>query len=110
VLSAICCSVPTLAPHVSGVKVSYFPLVRSGRRLSKFGAVLQSVSLTVDANVVTAENQMISQMWAEEICNLLEGKPPTYHLTNSGYVPKGRPRRMDKDVQKAIDDAKIPNK
>jgi hypothetical protein len=49
---------------------------------------------------------MITQMWAEEICNILEGKAPTYHLVNSGFVPKGRERRMLKEVRRVIDEAR----
>jgi len=94
VVGAICCSVPTLAPVAKGVHVSYFPLVRSKQRLRNYGAILEPVSLTVDveARMATAENQMISQMWAEELSNLLEDLPPKYHLQPSGFVPKGSPR------------------
>lgn len=105
-LAAICCSVPTLAPVAKGIKVSYFPLVRSRQRLERFGAILESTSLTVDQNTVTAENQMITEMWGHEICNLLEGKSPQYHFTPTGFMPKGRPRRLPKEIQDAIDQAK----
>lgn len=110
VVAAICCSVPTLAPITNGVKVSFFPLVRSRKRLQQFGAVLQTVSLTVDQNIATAENQMLSQMWAEEIVNLLEGKKePLYKLVDSGYVPKGRERRMPKVIMDSIQAARQKN-
>lgn len=102
VISAICCSVPTLAPICNGVKVSYFPLVRARHRLIHYGAVLQPVSLTVDQGVVTAENQMMTWMWGTEICNLLEGLPQQYVLHDSGYVPKGRPRRLPPEIEAAI--------
>ncbi len=107
-VSAICCSVPTLAPVATGAKVSFFPLVRSRQRLRDYGAILMNVSLTVDTDhkMITAENQMITQMWAEEICNMLEGKPPQYVLKDSGFVPKGRERKMDLDVRKSIDAAR----
>ncbi len=68
IIAAICCSVPTLAPVVKGIKVSYFPLIRSRHRLRDHGAILQNTSLTVDGRFITAENQMITEMWAEEIC------------------------------------------
>lgn len=104
-IAAICCSVPTLAPIAKGVEVSFFPLIRSKQRLREAGAILRSVALTVDsrAKIATAEHQMATQMWAEEICNLIEGKPPQYNLKDSGYVPKGRPRRLPADVQRIID-------
>lgn len=104
VMAAICCSVPTLAPVCKGVKVSYFPLLRSKFRLRDFGAVLQNTSLTVDGRTVTAENQMITEMWAEEISNLLEDKPPQHEFHESGFEPKGMERMMDPDVRQAIDE------
>ena len=104
VVAAICCSVPTIAPVCEGVKVSYFPLVRSRHRLADYGAILQNTSLTIDGRTVTAENQMITQMWAEEICNLLENKPIEHKLYDSGFVPKGFERKMMPEVRAAIDE------
>ena len=104
VCAAICCSVPTLAPIVHGIKVSYFPLVRSRHRLKNAGAILQNTSLTIDGLFATAENQMMTEMWAEEICNLLEGKPVQYKMVDSGFTPKGSERRMDPVVRAAIDE------
>lgn len=108
VCAAICCSVPTLAPIAKDTKVSFFPLMRSRQRLREFGAVLQPTSLTVDQEkkVITAENQMMTQMWAEEICNMLEGKEPQHILHDSGFIPKGSERRMPPEVRKAIDEAR----
>lgn len=106
VCAAICCSVPTLAPIVRDVKVSFFPLMRSRHRLRDHGAILQTTSLTVDGKTVTAENQMITQMWAEEICNLLEGKEPVHKFHDSGFTPKGSERRMSPEVRKAIDESR----
>lgn len=91
-IAAICCSVPTIREVTKGKKVSFFPLVRSRKLLIDAGAILQTVALTRDENLVTAEHQMASQMWAEEFCNLIEGKDPEYTLFDSGYVPKGRER------------------
>lgn len=106
VCAAICCSVPTLAPIAEGVKVSFFPLMRSRHRLRDHGAILQTTSLTVDSphKMITAENQMITHMWAEEICNMLEGLPPKYQLHDSGFVPKGSERRMSPEVRASIDE------
>jgi putative intracellular protease/amidase len=106
IVSAICCSVPTLGPVVQGIKVSFFPLVRSRHRLENAGAILSTVSLSVDKLTVTAENQMITEMWAEEIANLIEGKPPLYSFTDSGFTPKGSERKMPKAVRASIDAAR----
>ena len=106
VIAAICCSVPTLGPVVKDIKVSYYPLVRSRHHLKYCGAILQNVSLTIDGNFVTAENQMITEMWTEEICNKLEGKPIANILTESGFVPKGSERMMMPEVRAAIDESR----
>ncbi len=106
VCAAICCSVPTMAPICKDVKVSFFPLMRSRDRLRDHGAILQNVSLTIDGKTITAENQMITQMWAEEICNCLEGREIEHLMVDSGFVPKGSERRMDPEVRKSIDEAR----
>ncbi len=104
VCAAICCSVPTLGPIIKGVKVSYYPLIRSRHRLQYYGAILQTTSLTVHGRFVTAENQMMTEMWAEEICNVLEGRPVQYQMHDSGFVPKGLERKMSPEVRAAIDE------
>jgi hypothetical protein len=85
--------VPAIREVTRGKKVSFFPLIRSRQMLSAAGAILQTVALTRDQNLVTAEHQMASQMWANEFCNLLEGLPTQYALMDSGFVPKGRERK-----------------
>lgn len=92
-VAAICCSVPTIREIAEGKKVSFFPLLRSRERLSRAGAILQTVAMTRDANLVTAEHQMASQVWAEEFCNLLEGKIQTIFFHDTGFTPKGRERK-----------------
>lgn len=99
-IAAICCSVPTVRWAATEKKVSFFPLVRSRQLLTEAGAILQTVALTRDQNLVTAEHQMASQMWAEEFCNLIEGKESEYTFSDSGYVPKGRERMPIPEVEK----------
>lgn len=98
-IAAICCSVPTVREAATDKKVSFFPLVRSRQLLTDAGAILQTVALTRDKNLVTAEHQMASQMWAEEFCNLIEGKDPEYKFVDSGYTPKGRERMPIPEVE-----------
>lgn len=98
-IAAICCSVPTVRYAAKGKRVSFFPLVRSRERLERAGAILQTVALTRDNNLVTAEHQMATEMWAIEFSNMLDGKPPEYTFTDSGYMPKGRLMRPQKDVE-----------
>lgn len=92
-IAAICCSVPTVREAAKDKKVSFFPLVRSRARLESAGAILQTVAVTRDQNLVTAEHQMATEMWAEEFCNLLEGKPQEHFFTDSGFTPRGRERK-----------------
>lgn len=92
-IAAICCSVPTIRYATRGKKVSFFPLIRSRDLLKREGAILQTVAMTRDKNLVTAEHQMATQMQVEEFCNLLEGKPQGIFLNDSGFVPIGRERK-----------------
>jgi putative intracellular protease/amidase len=92
-IAAICCSVPTARFAAKGKRVSFFPLVRSGQLLVDAGAIPTTVALTRDGNLVTAEHQMASEMWAEEFCNMLEGKPQEYFFHDSGFVPRGSERK-----------------
>jgi putative intracellular protease/amidase len=98
-IAAICCSVPTIRQAANEKKVSFFPLLRSRELLTRAGAILQTTALTRDQNLVTAEHQMASQMWAEEFCNLMEGKPVEHILQDSGYTPKGRERMPIPEVE-----------
>jgi putative intracellular protease/amidase len=92
-IAAICCSVPTIREAAKDKRVSFFPLIRSRDLLIRAGAIPQTVAFTVDGNLVTAEHQMATQMWTEEFCNVLEGKPPELSLRDSGFVPKGNERK-----------------
>src|ERR1700752_735459 len=73
-LAGICAGVPALAPAVRGKKVSWFPLQKSREILTAAGAILTDVGLTVDQNVVTAENEWQTRVWAEAFRDLLLGK------------------------------------
>lgn len=99
-IAAICCSVPTIRKAARGKRVSFFPLIRSGELLSHEGALLQTVSLSVDDKLVTAENQMVTQMWVEAFCDILEGKDPDIHLIDSGFTPGKRMRKPDPQLQR----------
>lgn len=92
-LAAICCSVPTVRAATVGKKVSFYPLVRSRILLEEAGAELQSVSISVDGNLVTAEHQMATQVWAESFAKVLLGEEVNLNLRDSGYVPKGKSER-----------------
>lgn len=92
-VAAICCSVPTIRTLAKGKRVSFFPLVRSRMLLSEHGADLQSVSISVDDNLVTAEHQMSTQVWAESFVKVLNGEEVDLGLHDSGFEPKGMTER-----------------
>jgi putative intracellular protease/amidase len=92
-IAAICCSVPTIREVTAGVKVSPFPLVRSRVLLEEAGAILQTKSITVDGRIVTAENQMGTQVWAEQFVRVLQGLPSDLDLKDSGFMPTGKSER-----------------
>jgi putative intracellular protease/amidase len=92
-LAAICCSVPTVRNATKGKRVSFYPLVRSRLLLEEAGALTQSVSISVDGNLVTAEHQMATQVWAESFAKVIKQEPAEIDLRDSGYVPKGKSER-----------------
>lgn len=92
-IAAICCSVPTIRTAARDKKVSFFPLIRSREMLVQAGAIPQTVAVTADGKLVTAEHQMATQMWIEAFCDVLEGREPTITLRDSGFVPRGLERK-----------------
>ena len=105
VVSAICCSVPTLAPVCKGIRVAPFPLVRARQRLLLYGAILDPVSICVDQQTVTAENQMMSYLWGNCISELLQGKEPSLNFAPSRYAAHFRgktPRRLRQDLEEQL--------
>jgi len=99
-IAAICCSVPTIRNVANGKKVSFFPLVRSRHLLKDAGAILQTVAMTVDGKLVTAEHQMATQIWAEAYVKVLNGEDPGNGLVDSGFVPRGRERKPIPEVER----------
>lgn len=92
-IAAICCSVPTIRAAAKGKKVSFFPLIRSEQMLKRAGALCQKVSISADGNLVTAEHQMSSQVWAETFCNVMEGLPHGLELEETDFMPLGNERK-----------------
>jgi len=92
-VAAICCSVPTIRILAEGKRVSYYPLIRSRELLVRAGALPQTVSISVDGLLVTAEHQMATQTWAEMYVKVLNGEEADPHLIDSGYTPKGKSER-----------------
>jgi len=107
VIAAICCSVPTLAPVAKGVRVAPFPLVRNRHRLLRFGAILEKVSICVDEEhrTVTAENQMMTHLWADNIVKILKGQEITLKFSQSSYADSFRgktPKRLPKEIEATL--------
>lgn len=109
-IAAICCSVPIIRKAAKGKKVSFFPLLRSAERLEREGAILQTVSLTADGKLVTAEHQMMTQMWAESFCLVMDGKDGDPGLEDSGFQPGGWERKPDPDIEHMKDIARKTGK
>lgn len=102
--AAICCSVPTIRNVAKGKEVSFFPLMRSRDLLREAGAVLSNTSVSVDGNLVTAENQMLTEVWAEQFAALINGKGPGLYVKDSGFRPGGiTPRKTPADIQRLRD-------
>ncbi len=97
-IAAICCSVPTIRGAADGKRVSFFPLIRSADLLKRAGAILETVSITVDGNLVTAEHQMSSQVWAEMFSQVLNGEEADPGLIDSGFKPQGKTYRRLPDI------------
>ncbi len=92
-VAAICCSVPTIRYLAEGKSVSFFPLIQSKMLLEDAGAKLANVSISVDGNLVTAEHQMATEVWAEQFVHVLKGEVADPELTDSGFSPKGKTER-----------------
>lgn len=88
VIAALCSAVPTIRYAARGKLVSVYPLFKSIELLEMSGAIVNQASLSTDDNIVTAENEQMTTMWATNICDVLEGKPPTYTLYPSGFKRK----------------------
>jgi putative intracellular protease/amidase len=99
-LAAICCSVPTVRFAAKGKRVSFFPLIRSKKLLQQAGAILNSVSITADQNLITAEHQMSSQRWANAFCDMLDGNEPNVGLFPSDFPDPSRERRPIEAVER----------
>lgn len=99
-LAAICCSVPTVRESAKGKKVSFFPLSRSKLLLKQAGAILNSVSVTHDQGLVTAETQMGTTRWARVFCDVLDGKEPVIGLIQSDFPEPMMDRRPIEAVER----------
>lgn len=92
-IGAICCSVPTIRNVAKGKRVSFYPLVRAKERLMEAGVIPQTMSISVDDKLITAEHQMATAAWAKAFIEVLEGKDSTLDLHDSGFEPLGRSER-----------------
>lgn len=99
-IAAICCSVPAIRGAAKDKRVSFFPLVRSKDLLTRAGAIPAGTVMTRDQNLVTAEHQMATEYWAEEFCNLLEGKPPEHVFTLTSFKAPGFPAKLPAGIEK----------
>lgn len=98
VIGAICAAVPAIRKVSKGIEVSAFPLRKAVELLEDEGVIISSRSLTTDKRTVTGENEVTTLMWAENICDLLEGKKPSNVLHESAFKRKLGERRPMPEV------------
>lgn len=101
-LAGICGSVPIIRKAAKGKKVSLFPLIRTKEILRRAGAILTTQSLTIEPNLITAENQMVTQTWIECIVKTLYGEDVSLGWHDIGDITlRGiKPRKPDFDMQR----------
>lgn len=102
VVAALCSAVPAIRLAAEGRMVSVYPLFKSLALLEQAGAIINKASLSTDGKVVTAENEMMTTMWATNVCDVLEGKPPTHTLEPSSFARKRIVMKTDPDLQRVI--------
>lgn len=78
IVSAICCSVPSIRWVCDGKKVAFFPLNRSMELMKSAGAEYTAMSVTWDDRIVTAEHQVATKQWAQTIAEKVHGKEVSY--------------------------------
>lgn len=98
-LGGICMAAPTVASVSEGKKVSTFPIIEARQFFTDRGAIVQTLTLSIDPPLVTCENQWGTDMWVTSICDLVEGKEPQVRLVDSGFNPIGRPRKPIKVIE-----------
>jgi len=100
VIAAICCSVPTIRNAAKGKKVAHFPLMRATDLLTRAGAIPTYLSLEIDRKLITAENQMVTQLWAECIVSVIKGQGVSLKLTPIGdlTLKLGRSRKPNPEL------------
>jgi putative intracellular protease/amidase len=99
-VGAICMAVPTIRFAATGRRVSAFPTLKCRDLLKRAGVLHQTVAVTVDGNIVTAEHQMATQLWAEMWVKVLRGEEADPKLVDSGFIPKGRPRKPIPELER----------
>lgn len=112
-VAAICCSTPMVRNMCQGKRVSAFPLIRIRQMLLAGGAILSKASLSTDGKLVTAENQMITEMWITNFCDLLEDKPITYVLRESMFKMPTIPRKPIPELERLTNGSRskdVPSK
>lgn len=80
-IAAICNMTPVIRNVARGKHVTCYPTIRNKALFEEAGAILENVTMVRDGNLVTGEHPEAADVWAEEFCNLLEGKPQEHFFT-----------------------------
>ena len=102
-IGAICCSVPIIREAARDKRVSFFPLLRARDLLREAGAILSTLSVTIEDKLITAENQMVTQTWIESIANVLKGIPTELNWTDVGDITRqglSSKRKVNPEVER----------
>ncbi len=93
-IAAICCAVPSIRDAARNKRVSYYSLQKAKDLLIQAGAILSQTSITIDANIITASDEMCTQVWAEQFCLLVKKQPTTLKLQEIHFAKKGSERML----------------
>jgi putative intracellular protease/amidase len=93
--AGICGGVAMMRYACKGKKVTFYPIRQAREALMEVGAIPVHVSIVRDGNVLTGEHRLIAEQWANEFCNMLEGKPTNIvEEDQTPFRPKSKPRSV----------------
>ena len=93
-IAAICCAVPSIRDAARNRRVSYYSLQRAKDLLTQSGAILSQTSVTIDMNIITASDEMCTQVWAEQFCLLVKKQKTTLKLQEVHLTKRGSERML----------------
>ena len=102
-IAAICAAAPCVRYIAKGKRVATYPLVEAKSLIKDSGGLLSTESIVVDPPIVTAEHQMRTVQWANAFCDLLQGQSTNINIIDSGFSPRGKPRRLPLELRHRVE-------